>query len=168
MAPHPILNGSNSHDVVKYSWVTRQRVLFEFLAGLQQVTARHVFGEIQHMTHNLGLQGRWIHIMHSRGRYRASIARWRPTPKLEPLYCAKALTVAWRSVLLPARCFTRTISLGWHHLTSVSREDARAVGEAEFGTLMLGPAKREMKRRGSMSASDSLSDIGAWPAYVAE
>src|ERR1700674_80630 len=38
----------------------------------------------------------------------------------EPLYCAKALTVAWRSVLLPARCFTRTVSLGWHHLTPVS------------------------------------------------
>src|SRR5262245_11142813 len=61
MAPHPILNGSDSHDVVKYSWVTRQRVLIEFLAGLQQVTARHVFGDIQHMTHNLGLQGKWIH-----------------------------------------------------------------------------------------------------------
>jgi len=76
--------------------------------------------------------------------------------------------VAWRSVLLPARCFTRTISLGWHHLTSVSREDARAVGEAEFRTLMLGPAKREMKRRGSMSVSDSLSDISASPANVAE
>ena len=25
------------------------------------------------------------------------------------------LTVAWRSVLLPARCFTRTVSLGKHH-----------------------------------------------------
>src|SRR5262245_783293 len=62
MAPHPILNGSSSHDVVKYSWITRQRVLFELLAGLQQVTARHVFGDIQHMTHNLGLQGKWIHI----------------------------------------------------------------------------------------------------------
>jgi hypothetical protein len=33
---------------------------------------------------------------------------------------------------------------------------------------MLGPAKREMKRRGSMSASEPFSDIGAWPAYVAE
>src|SRR4029079_17550679 len=56
VAPHPVLNGPNSHDVVKYIWVTTQRVLFEFLAGLEQVTARHVFGEIQHMTHNLGLQ----------------------------------------------------------------------------------------------------------------
>ena len=59
VAPHPVLNGSNSNDVVKYIWVTTQRVLFEFLAGLEQVTARHVFGEIQHMTHNLGLQGKW-------------------------------------------------------------------------------------------------------------
>jgi hypothetical protein len=48
------------------------------------------------------------------------------------------------------------------------REIARAVGEAEFRTLMLGPAKREMKRRGSMFASDSLSDISASPANVAE
>jgi hypothetical protein len=38
-----------------------------------------------------------------------------------------ALSVAWRSVLLPARCFTRTISLGSHHLTSVDREDLKAV-----------------------------------------
>ena len=36
---------------------------------------------------------------------------------------AKFLTVAWRSNLLPARCFTRTVSLGWHHFTSVARED---------------------------------------------
>jgi hypothetical protein len=48
----------------KYTWVTTQRVLFEFLAGLKQVTARHVFGEIQHVTHNLGLQGKWIHIVY--------------------------------------------------------------------------------------------------------
>jgi hypothetical protein len=39
-------------------------------------------------------------------------------------YCTKPFTVAWRSVLVPARCFTRTISLGWHHLASVSREDS--------------------------------------------
>ena len=43
------------------------------------------------------------------------------------------------------------------------REIARTVGESEFRTLMLGPAKREMKRRGSMSSSDSLSDISASP-----
>ena len=48
------------------------------------------------------------------------------------------------------------------------REIARIVGEAEFRTLMLGPAGREMKRRGSMSASDSLSDITASRANVAE
>ena len=29
--------------------------------------------------------------------------------------------------LLPARCFTSTTSFGWHHLTSVSREDFNAV-----------------------------------------
>ena len=34
--------------------------------------------------------------------------------------------MAWRSVLLPARCFTRTVSLGWHHLTSIIREDLNA------------------------------------------
>jgi len=33
---------------------------------------------------------------------------------------------------------------------------ARTVGEAEFRTLMLAPAKREVERRGSMSASDSF------------
>ena len=35
---------------------------------------------------------------------------------------AKPLTAAWRSVLLPARCFTSTTSFGWHHFTSVVRE----------------------------------------------
>jgi len=168
MAPHPILNGSNSHDVVKYSWVTRQRVLFEFLAGLQQVTARHVFGDIQHMTHNLGLQGKWIHIMHSRGAVPGEHSTLATNAEAGATLLRQGSYRCMGSVLLPARCFTRSISLGWHHLTSVSREDARAVGEAEFGTLMLGPAKREMKRRGSMSASDSLSDISASPANVAE
>jgi hypothetical protein len=33
-------------------------------------------------------------------------------------------TVAWRRVLLPAKCFTRTINLGSHHLASVSRDDS--------------------------------------------
>jgi hypothetical protein len=28
----------------------------------------------------------------------------------------KVFTVAWRSVLLPAKCFTSTVSFGWHHL----------------------------------------------------
>jgi len=37
------------------------------------------------------------------------------------------------------------------------REIARTVGEAEFRTLMLGPSKHEMRRRGSMPASDALS-----------
>ena len=37
-----------------------------------------------------------------------------------------SLTVAWRSVLLPARCFTSTVSFGWHHLTSVSRDNLTA------------------------------------------
>jgi hypothetical protein len=48
------------------------------------------------------------------------------------------------------------------------REIARTVGEAEFRTLMLGPTKREMKWRGSISASDSLSNISASPANVAQ
>src|SRR4029450_3203372 len=34
---------------------------------------------------------------------------------------AGAFTVVCRDVLPPARCFTRTISLGSHHLASVSR-----------------------------------------------
>ena len=38
-------------------------------------------------------------------------------------YCTNALTVAWRSILLPDKCFTTTVSFGWHHLTSLSRED---------------------------------------------
>src|SRR5262245_63359773 len=66
--PHPILNGSSPHDVVEYTWVTTQWVLFEFLAGLQQVAARHIFGEVQHMTHDLGLQGEWMHTPSSQGR----------------------------------------------------------------------------------------------------
>lgn len=37
------------------------------------------------------------------------------------------------------------------------REIARTVGEAEFRTLMLGPTKLEMRRRGSISASDRQS-----------
>jgi hypothetical protein len=48
------------------------------------------------------------------------------------------------------------------------REIARTVGEAEFRTLMLGPTKREMKGRGSMSASDHLPDISAAPANFAK
>ena len=36
--------------------------------------------------------------------------------------CVNDLTVAWRSVLLPARCFTRTVNAGWYHLTSTIRE----------------------------------------------
>jgi hypothetical protein len=66
-APHPVLNGSSPHDLVKDTWITTQWVLFEFLAGLQQVTARHLFCEIQHMTHNLSLQGEWIHTVSSQG-----------------------------------------------------------------------------------------------------
>ena len=53
----------------------------------------------------------------------ASIARCRPAPKADPFYCTKPFTMAWRSVLLPAKCFTHTVSLGWHHLTSVSRRE---------------------------------------------
>lgn len=48
------------------------------------------------------------------------------------------------------------------------RELARAVGEAEFCTLMLGSTLGEMERPGSMSASDSLSNISAPPVNVAE
>jgi len=61
-APHPVLNGSSPHDLVEYTRVPAQWVLFEVLARLQQVTARHIFGEVQHMTHDLGLQGEWIHL----------------------------------------------------------------------------------------------------------
>ena len=42
-------------------------------------------------------------------------------------YSTNPHTVACRSTLLPARCFTRTTSLSWHHFTSVSREDFNAV-----------------------------------------
>ena len=42
-------------------------------------------------------------------------------------YSTNPLTVAWRSVLLPARCFTSHHKLrGWHHFTSVAREDLNA------------------------------------------
>jgi uncharacterized protein DUF4339 len=47
------------------------------------------------------------------------------------------------------------------------REIARTLGEAEFRTLMLGPAKRDVQRRDSISASDSLSDV-SFTANVAE
>jgi hypothetical protein len=66
-APHPVLNGSSAHDLVEYTRVPAQWVLFEVLARLQQVTARHVFGEVQHMTHDLGLQGEWIHLSPPKG-----------------------------------------------------------------------------------------------------
>jgi hypothetical protein len=34
----------------------------------------------------------------------------------EASYLPNPLTVAWRSILLPAKCFTSTVSFGWHHL----------------------------------------------------
>ena len=72
----------------------------------------------------------------------------------EPFYRANALTVAWRSVLLPARCFTRTISLGSHHLASVSRVDLNAA--------------QDVVRRSSTAkncvCSSSLRAINAAPA----
>ena len=34
--------------------------------------------------------------------------------------------MAWRSNFLPAKCFTSTTSFGWHHLTSISRDDLNA------------------------------------------
>jgi hypothetical protein len=48
--------------------------------------------------------------------------------------CKKPFSVAWRRVLLPARCFTRTVSLGWHHLASVSRFES---GPSRCETLHL-------------------------------
>ena len=36
---------------------------------------------------------------------------------------ANRFTVVWRSILVPAKCFTRTVSQGWHHFTSIARED---------------------------------------------
>jgi hypothetical protein len=59
--------------------------------------------------------------------------------RAEALYNPR--TVACRSIRLPARCFTRTASLGWHHFTSVSRED-------------LNEAQRVLRR--STSAKNSL------------
>jgi hypothetical protein len=54
-------------------------------------------------------------------------------------YRTKPLTVAWRTILLPARCFTSTVSLGWHHLTSREPLNAaqdvarRSSSEKKFG-----------------------------------
>ena len=42
------------------------------------------------------------------------------------LSVVKCFTVAWRSVPLPARCFTSTVSFGWHHLTPVSLDNLNA------------------------------------------
>jgi hypothetical protein len=40
-------------------------------------------------------------------------------------YLAKPLTVAWRRVLLPARCLTVTTIAGLHHWTSKSLDDLK-------------------------------------------
>jgi hypothetical protein len=37
-----------------------------------------------------------------------------PTALIVRAYRTKPLTVAWRSSLLPAKCFTSTTSFGWH------------------------------------------------------
>src|SRR5690242_18383123 len=74
-----------------------------------------------------------------------------------PSYCAKALTVAWRSVLLPARCFTRTVSLGWHHLTSVSREDLNAAHD--MVSLCKGGAQQ--RRLGNSRARSGRFSVSA-------
>ena len=34
--------------------------------------------------------------------------------------------MAWRRNLLPAKYFTSTVIFGWHHLTSISRDDLNA------------------------------------------
>src|SRR6185436_3776009 len=81
-APHPILNGSSPHDLVKDAWVTTQWVLFEFLACLKQVTARHVFGKVQHVTHNLGAQGEWMHHFVLPGRAMARTERSSTSPRI--------------------------------------------------------------------------------------
>src|SRR5262245_20829433 len=70
------------------------------------------------------------------------------------LYCPKPFTVAWRSVLLPARCFTRTISLGSHHLTSLNRDDLNASQDV---------ARRSTSAINSVRAS-SLRSMNAAPA----
>ena len=54
------------------------------------------------------------------------VVQARLTENRQTLRSAKPLTVAWRSNLLPAKCFTSTTSFGWHHLASVSRDDLNA------------------------------------------
>src|SRR5262245_18312199 len=89
-----------------------------------------------------------------RGPLMASLGE--PKPAFSIRYCAKPFTVACRSVLLPARCFTRTISSGSHHLTSVSRVDLNAA--------------QDVVRRSSTAKncvrSSSLRAINAAPAYL--
>jgi hypothetical protein len=61
-------------------------------------------------------------------------------------YRSKPLTVAWRSSLLPAKCFTSTVIFGWHHLTSISRDDlnaAHAVASFEPSLASPTPISRE-------------------------
>ena len=60
-----------------------------------------------------------------RNEGRAATAFPLPPLKLHIQFHGNPLTIACRNVLLPAS-FTRTVSFGWHHLTSVNRDDLNA------------------------------------------
>jgi len=81
------------------------------------------------MTHNLGLQGEWIHILYLQRRYATQMiaCKRRSLP-----YRTNSFIVAWRSALLAAKCFTRTVSLGLHHLKGTGKQSPSLASHVEL------------------------------------
>ena len=84
----------------------------------------------------------------------------------------KPLTVAWRSSLLPAKCFTSTTSFGWHHLASVRLMTGAISASGRRSPLELKPAAmvdanrlmfRSLDRKGAPTEADA--PIACWNWY---
>src|SRR5262245_53807713 len=70
-------------------------------------------------------------------------------------YCLRPLTVAWRSILLPARCFTSTLSFGvGTNFTSFIRELLKADQE---GVRRSTSAKKRSRGQGIILRTVHLS-----------
>src|SRR5262249_28914013 len=69
-------------------------------------------------------------------------------------YRTSPFTVAWRTVLLPARCFTSTVSFGSHQLVLDCRSDLNAAHA---------PVKRSTSARNSLRSSPPRA-MNAQPA----
>src|SRR5262245_26941082 len=84
----------------------------------------------------------------------ASCGRTNPEP-----YRAIRLTVAWRRNLLPARCFTSTLSFGWHHFTPFIRELLKADQEVVRRSTSAKKRSRSSPRRRSEEHTSELQSL---------